>query len=417
LPVASLLIQRALLRVRRWRGPARRAGNDDDRRRLACCWSAVVGLAMASPVRMAEYQTRHLRLALAACEPRRIAFGMSLDAVAGALGGPPALRAHTLLDEARVWTAQVDESLAEAYLALAEGTVAFLCGRWRDALARCDAAGRVFREEHVGVAWEISTANQMSLSCLLHMGHIGELRRRVARALDEADRRGDLYVATELRTALQPVMCLMDDREAAARDVLERAQTGLSQREITMQHWQHMQSSALVELYAGAPAKAVELIDRRLPAIRRAFLLRVYAVHAFTAYLRTTAWLGALATGAPEPARLRAAIRRACDGLDTNAAANSVPLLAGAGLAVLRGDLDAAARGYRDAAASFDAGDMAMNASCARWRLGELLGGDEGRTLISQARAALSAEGILRPDRVVAMFAPVPADARRFDNH
>jgi hypothetical protein len=239
----------------------------------------------------------------------------------------------------------------------------------------------------------------------------------VARALDEADRRGDLYVATELRTALQPVMCLMDDREAAARDVLERAQTGLSQREITMQHWQHMQSSALVELYAGAPAKAVELIDRRLPAIRRAFLLRVYAVHAFTAYLRTTAWLGALATGAPEPARLRAAIRRACDGLDTNAAANSVPLLAGAGLAVLRGDLDAAARGYRDAAASFDAGDMAMNASCARWRLGELLGGDEGRTLISQARAALSAEGILRPDRVVAMFAPVPADARRFDNH
>src|SRR5216110_3623252 len=31
-PVASLLAQRVLLRVRRWRGPARREGSDDDRR-------------------------------------------------------------------------------------------------------------------------------------------------------------------------------------------------------------------------------------------------------------------------------------------------------------------------------------------------------------------------------------------------
>lgn len=416
-PVASLVIQRALLRVRRWRGPARRTGNDDDRRQLACCWSAVVGLTMASPLGMAEYQARHLRLALAACEPRRIALGMSFEATAGALAGPPAARAHALLDEARSWAAQVDERLVEAYVAMAEGTVAFLCGRWRDCLARCDAAERVFRDECVGVAWEISTANQLSLSCLLHMGHIGELRRRLPHALDEADHRGDLYAATQLRTALQPDMCLMDDREAAARDELARAETGLPQREITMQHWQHMQSSALVELYAGAPAKAVELMDRRLPAVRRAFLLRVYAVRAFTSYIQTTAWLGALAGGAPEPARLRASIRRTCDGLGTDAVTRSVPLVVGAGLAVLHGDLDAAVEGYRGAAAAFDAVDMMMNASAARWRLGELLGGDEGRALIGQASAALSAEGIVRPDRVVAMFAPVSADARRIDDN
>jgi len=71
--------------------------------------------------------------------------------------------------------------------------------------------------------------------------------------------------------------------------------------------------------------------------------------------------------------------------------------------------------GYRGAAAGFEAVDMMHIASAARWRLGELLGGDEGRVLIGQARAALSAEGIVRPDRVVAMFAPVPADARRRD--
>src|SRR5439155_843737 len=65
-PFASLVIQRALLRIRRWRGSARRPGSDELRRQIACCWSAVVGLTISSPLRMAGYQARHLRLALAA---------------------------------------------------------------------------------------------------------------------------------------------------------------------------------------------------------------------------------------------------------------------------------------------------------------------------------------------------------------
>jgi eukaryotic-like serine/threonine-protein kinase len=79
---------------------------------------------------------------------------------------------------------------------------------------------------------------------------------------------------------------------------------------------------------------------------------------------------------------------------------------------VLHGDLDTAAAGYRSAAAGFDAADMSLVAETARWRLGELLAGDDGRALIDHAAAALRAEGIVRPDRVIAMFAPVEPDAR-----
>jgi hypothetical protein len=247
------------------------------------------------------------------------------------------------------------------------------------------------------------------------MGRIAELGRRMARLLDEADRRGDLYAATQLRTVLQPNVCLMADREAAARDELARAQAGLPQREVTMQHWQHMQASALVELYAGAPARAVELMDQRVPAIRRAFLFRVQAVRVFTAFVRMAARLGALAAGAREPARLHAAVVRECNELDRglDITTRSSVLLVRAELAVLRGDLDTAVPGYRSAAAAFDALDMSLMSSAARWRLGELLGGDEGRALVAEVHAALSAEGIVRPDRVVAMFAPVPADGAR----
>jgi hypothetical protein len=328
--------------------------------------------------------------------------------------GPPALRAEALLREARSWAAQVDSRLADAYVTMAEGTIAFLRGRWRDSLALCDAAERIFRDDCVGVAWEIGTAYRMSLTALWHMGRIAELGRRLGRALDEADRRGDLYAATQLRTVLQPNLCLMEDREAAARAELARAEAGLTQRETTMQHWQHMQASALVELYTGAPARAVELMDRRLPAMRRAFLLRVQAIRNFTMFVRVAGWLGTLADGAPDADRLVASIARACAEVaaDPEPGTAAAVQLVRAELAVLHGDLDTAAAGYRAAATHFDAADMALVAEAARWRLGELTAGDDGRALIARATAALRTEGIVRPDRVIAMFVPVPHDAR-----
>jgi serine/threonine protein kinase len=415
--VASLLVQRALLRVRRWRGPPQRTSSDTDLRRLTCCWSAVLGLALVSPIRMAEYQARHLRLALAARSPRHIALGMAVEAGASALVGP-ATHAHALLDVARSWAAQADDRRAQAYITTAQGTIAFLCGRWRESLKLCEAAEQVFRDECLGAAWEISTVYRVSLTALWHLGQIAELRRRLPRVLDEADRRGDLYAATQLRTVLQPNLCLMDDREPEARAELARAELGLPRSEITMQHWQYMQASALIELYAGAPAKAVELIDRWVPPIRRAFLFRLRTVRVFTSYVRLAARLGVLASRPRDPARLRAAIVRECNGLDVgvdvDAATSSLRQLVGAELAVLAGNLEGAAAGYRGAADGFAALDMALVASVARWRLGELLGGDAGRALVGEANAALSAEGIVRPDRVVAMFAPVPADAREF---
>ena len=412
--VATLLIQRALLRIRRWRGPARRRGSGDDRRRLACCWSAVVSLAMASPIRMAEYQARHLRLAFAAREPLHIALAMSLEAAAGALCGPPARRAHALLEEARSWAEQVDDRRTEPYLAVAEGVIAGLCGQWSRSVDRCDAAERMFRDDCVGVTWEIGSARQIAMSCLVLVGRFNELRHRLTGALDDAERRGDLYATTQYQTLL-PILCLVDDQPATARDVLARARTALPRHDVTMLHWQVLQTSAWAELYIGAPAKAVALLDQHMPAIQRAFLLRMHQVQWHSTYTRTAAWLGALGEGAREPARLRSAIRATCKSLGSDPISRPVLLLVNAELAVLRGDLDAAVHAYLGAADAFDAAGLTLFAWAARWRRGELLGGDTGRALVAQVRAALSAEGCVRPDRVVAMLVPVAANARALD--
>ena len=50
--------------------------------------------------------------------------------------------------------------------------------------------------------------------------------------------------------------------------------------------------------------------------------------------------------------------------------------------------------------------DRLVLAMAARRRLGELLGGDEGDTLIAQADEWMTGEGIVNPDRMIELVAP-----------
>jgi tetratricopeptide (TPR) repeat protein len=415
-PVAAVVGQRARLwwRRRRAAASAERAERTsaETALRLACCWSAVVGSSMVSPLRGAEFQARHLRLALDAGDARRIALGLAFEAGGAAIVGPPATRAHAILDEAAEWAARVDQPIVRAYLDLARGSVAFLCGEWLEALARCEACERTLRDECVGAAWEVGTAQRMSLTCLWHTGRIAELRQRLRLAVEEAGQRNDIYAAIQMGTVLTPAVCLMDDRPDDAVAELKVAEGRLPRHGVTMLHWQHMQAQALVAIYRGDAAAAVALIEREKPALRRGHLFRVRAVRVFTAYVEAAALLGAAArTGGTEGAALRwraREIRRELTQRNDNTAAGA---LIDAELAVLEGDEQRAERRYRRAIDGFALGDMHLIATSARWRLGELIGGDEGRRLRTDAESALRAEGIRDPARAVSLFVPVSSSA------
>jgi hypothetical protein len=60
----------------------------------------------------------------------------------------------------------------------------------------------------------------------------------------------------------------------------------------------------------------------------------------------------------------------------------------------------------RAAVAQCDATELGMHAAAARVRLGELLGGDEGKTLREAGFAKMTAEDIVKPDRVLSLYAP-----------
>ena len=60
----------------------------------------------------------------------------------------------------------------------------------------------------------------------------------------------------------------------------------------------------------------------------------------------------------------------------------------------------------RRAGDGFDAAGMGLYAAAARRRLGELLGGDEGQTLVARADAWMRLQRIENPPRMTEMLAP-----------
>ena len=82
-----------------------------------------------------------------------------------------------------------------------------------------------------------------------------------------------------------------------------------------------------------------------------------------------------------------------------------VPLIL-AGVAGVRGEGAKAIRLLREAIDRLHAVDMEIFTQAARRRLGQLLGGEEGRLLIEESEAWMGAEGIRKPARMTAVFAP-----------
>jgi len=133
-------------------------------------------------------------------------------------------------------------------------------------------------------------------------------------------------------------------------------------------------------------------------------------------YIRTEAlWLrarcqlavAARATGGAREKHLRNAERDARR-LERENMPWSLPMvsLLRAALANLRGQRDHVSALLAEADTGFFAAQMNLFATAARRRRGLLIGGDEGRRLVVEADAWMTAQTILAPERMIAVYTP-----------
>ncbi len=408
--LASLALRRAQVFLRGAPAPpGGRRPSPLECRRIDLCWAIAHGLSLVDTIAGADFQSRHLLLALRAGDPYRLTRALALEAgYLAALRGSEA-RAGRALEAARRAAAGCDDPHAAALVAVSSCVSAFFRGRYRACVAfGRDAEAQLLERCH-GSAWELGVARHHRLLALIYLGEMAEVRVGLAELVADARDRGDRYGEIYLRTGIMPFMHLVDDRpEACRREPLD-ASAEWAQPRWRVQAHAHLMAVGQALLYAAGGGAAAAEVERRWPELERSRLLGVSLVRVEAFRLRARAALAA-AAGARGAARLRLldAARRATR---TVAAERGVPAepftpLLLAGIAHLAGRPDQALSWLETAERKFDAADMALMACVARRSRGLLLGGAEGPALIEEADAWMTRQTIVAPARLASMLAP-----------
>ena len=407
--LASLLWRRARLKLRGIRFTPRDTSQlpREELARLDIVWTAACGLSMTDWIHGASFQALNLLLALDAGESLRVRRALFLEACHTAASGD-AERAERLVEGA-TGGKELEDPYLRGWLELARGYIAYFKGAWRDAVQSAERADEWFSGNCANVVWERDTVHALSKWALVYNGSLKRLGELLPLRLREAEQQGNLYALSTVWASNSTMNWIANDDIASGRTVVTSVADRWSLRGYQVQHWNRMMSNALFDMYAGDVLSARRRVVEAWEPMSRSLLTKIQIVRFEVNELQVrTALAAAAATTGSEREQLLATAQRHIEKL----AKENLPWMKAitsvrrAGLCTARGDTAGAVRHFRAAVTACDGAELGLYAAVSRIRLGELLGGDEGRGLREAGLAKLAAEEVVKPDRFVVLFAP-----------
>ena len=382
----------------------------DDLTRIEVCWTAANGLGMIDPIRAADFQARNLLLSLRAGEPYRIGRAICAEASYASFPGRRSVRrVSRLVRIAEEIAHRIDNPHIWGGVFAAKGIAAYMNGQWKSAVELLDRARDIFRTRCTGVTFELDTMILFSLWCLQFRGELAEVGRRWPVVLKEALERGDRHMVTNLSTFVMSTLRLAADDPESADATLQQALGQWTQQGFHIQHNEWFGAEVQIRMYRGDFEDAWHFLTTRYePSLARSHLTRIQRLRIFFYDRRARCALAAAMVAADSRPLLRSAERDARR-LDREGMAWSKALAypIRAGIAAARGDTSRAASVFAEAVTQLEAVDMNLYAAASRRRLGEILGGDEGRAQVERADSWMRQQGIQNPVRMADVFAPV----------
>ena len=380
----------------------------DEAVRIDTCFAVGKNLVDMDAARGAYFSVLGLARALRSGDRRRIA--RSLGVVGGLLalaGGPLAGRGRHMMQRARALAEELGAKEVLGTLAVAEGQVLLLSGRWREARERSGEAVRLLSEECRGFAFECNIGRGNVLRALEEIGEeFSEIAERAQQLYEAATTAANVYA----ETAAVQHLCVV----AMARGDLERARS-LAGRGIELWnrggfHVQHLYTAravALCDLYEGRPEASHERFQALWPALRGSNLMRIPLARVDAHFIRGQLALAMAHTGVARREPLLESCERDARRLmrESRDDARAHARILRAGVAALRGREADAIPLLDEAAHICEGGGMTLRAACVRLRKGDLLGGEAGRVCSEEALAHFAKVGIAEPRRWAAMYA------------
>ena len=408
LAVLSLVSLRARIRLRGFRHRQRHESEIPPLQlmRIDGAWTAATCLTMFDGVRSAELQCRTTLLALRAGTPLQVLRAHTAEAIFLALAGQSGkLRIERLLASASELAAELGHPSAHAWVALSRGASAFFLGEWVEGEHQCESAEAIFHGRP-GASFELASARAFLVWSAMMRGRFARVLKLVPAYVAEAEDRGDLYAATYQMTGFSNVAWLSKDDVSEARRMLAVAESRWPTEQFDVPRYLNMIAAAHIELYDGRGRAGYERILRDWRSLRWGVAFRAQITRFGMRFVR-----GLCAIAAFDELGDRALLR------DAQACAHAIArervtwsecfsqiLLFG--VAMRRGPGEQSLAHLEQAEEKAIATGMALHGAVVRHRRGEIIGGNEGRSLIDEALAFMAAQDIKNPARMLDMLSP-----------
>ena len=408
--IRSFVWQRARLK---WRGVAfehRAADAADGHRaiRAKAMWSTSVAVSMVNPTLSAALSTRHFLDALDCGDRSRVAQSFAYEATwLASWGGARRRRAAgRALQIARTLTHPEAAAYDHAWVAMAEGIVAWLSGDWVGAIPSLEQALDTYRLRCRGAFFEIALTNQYLIGALALRGGLARLDELVQHEAREASERGDLFAAHSCHMGESVAAWLLRDEPDVAISLADAAINAWPRDVFLTQHYQHLLTVAQADIYASRPGAAWTRVMQRWPELRRSGILAMEVPANCLRFLRARAALASMTIGDAAPPsggatkrRLRRQAARDASRIARTTSAYAVGFAASlrAGLAAAAGRDREAADYLRTAAAAYDDAGMLAHEAAARLQVAS----DD-----PAARAWIDNQQCVNPTRMAASLVP-----------
>jgi hypothetical protein len=362
-----------------------------------------MGLSLVDVIRAADFQARHLLLALRSGDQFRIARALALEVGhKGLEGGTVETKVLELLETTRAVAAGLSNPYPAVLAEMVAGALGWLNGRWKRSLERSDAAERWLIDQCGAPAWEVTSTRIFSMAALLWMGDLTEHRRRLPGLVREARERGNLFAEVSIPLlGYAHLARLADDEPQAALEEVDRLAAAWATNRFDLQRFWVTYARAEIRLYQGDGRAAWREVSSVAKDVRRSLLLRGQTMRISWGYLVARCALAAARDGERQQLRVAARIARQ---LAKEPVAWAAPLAAAlqAALSSSSGDREGAAAQLERAERGFFGADMTLHgaaAAAARARR-------TGTAPPAAARAVFERESVARPEGIERVLIP-----------
>ncbi len=368
--------------------------------------SLTMGVGGAN-VLLASYScVRLLRQALRIGETARIFFGLCMEANLVSANNPESAYLRRLMAECekiqKNW-----KGPRLPYIETAYSFAHFMRGSWAESRRYTQSALRII-DEHGGMFWERGMMNNNFIWASFYLGEIDAMEHHAQMVLRDARNRGDLFSMSGMVLGLGNFPILNREGPQRAAHVIDEILRQWSVDGYHLQHYWALLARANIEIFLGRPERALESVQKDWGRLRNHLLMLIPAVRNESRFLRGRAALSLAAREKGE--RKRELFRRVLEDC-AKLFRQKLPWTQATGLLLAAGAQleerpEEAVASLRKSLSLLEECSMRLYAAAVRIRLGQLLGGDEGRRMQDEGFAYMKSQNIRNPPAMLEILAP-----------